>query len=111
MPPLQEAWRKGLAGLAKEAQAQFGRPFDDLCTDDREALCRRLHRGEADPALWEVPARAFFNDMLLKAIVSVYYAHPSAWSEMGFGGPASPRGYVRMGLDEHDPWEAREGKT
>jgi hypothetical protein len=29
---------------------------------------------------------------------------------MGFGGPASPRGYVRMGLDRRDPWEAAESK-
>ena len=29
---------------------------------------------------------------------------------MGFGGPASPRGYVRMELDRRDPWEAAEAK-
>ena len=33
---------------------------------------------------------------------------PTAWNEIGFGGPASPRGYVRMGLDRRDPWEAVE---
>jgi hypothetical protein len=27
---------------------------------------------------------------------------------MGFGGPAAPRGYLRLGPDERDPWEARE---
>ena len=36
-----------------------------------------------------------------------YYAHPSAWNEIGFGGPASPRGYVRMDFNRRDPWEAR----
>ena len=39
-----------------------------------------------------------------------YYAHPTAWNEIGFGGPASPRGYVRMGFDRRDPWEAAEAK-
>ena len=29
---------------------------------------------------------------------------------MGFGGPASPRGYVRMALDRRDPWEAAQAK-
>jgi hypothetical protein len=24
---------------------------------------------------------------------------------VGFGGPASPRGYVRLGLNQRDPWE------
>jgi len=27
-----------------------------------------------------------------------YYMQPTAWSEIGWGGPASPRGYVRHGL-------------
>jgi hypothetical protein len=44
-------------------------------------------------------------------IVVAYYAHPTAWNEIGFGGPASPRGYVRMGFDKRDPWEAAEEKS
>ena len=39
-----------------------------------------------------------------------YYAHPTAWNEMGFGGPASPRGYVRMDKNRRDPWEAAEAE-
>ena len=35
---------------------------------------------------------------------------PTAWNEIGWGGPASPRGYVRMGYDERDPWEAAEAQ-
>jgi hypothetical protein len=48
----------------------------------------------------------FFVQVLLKSAVAVYYSHPAAWNEIGYGGPASPRGYVRMGLNERDPWEA-----
>ena len=50
----------------------------------------------------------FFRTRLAKDIVFAYYAHPTAWSEIGWGGPASPRGYVRMDYDERDPWEAAE---
>ena len=46
-----------------------------------------------------------------EAAPGLYYSHPTAWSEMGFGGPASPRGYVRMELDRRDPWEAAESKA
>ncbi len=45
-------------------------------------------------------------------ICGAYYSHPFAWNEIGFGGPASPRGYVRMDFNRRDPWEAeveREG--
>jgi hypothetical protein len=50
----------------------------------------------------------FFQERVLHDIVGAYYAHPVSWNEIGFGGPASPRGYVRMGLDKRDPWEAAE---
>jgi len=56
-----------------------------------------------------MPPRAVFG-MMLNTIVGLYYAHPAAWNEMGFGGPAGPRGYVRVNLNERDPWEAREAK-
>ena len=29
---------------------------------------------------------------LVADIVKAYYAHPTSWNEIGFGGPASPRG-------------------
>jgi hypothetical protein len=47
---------------------------------------------------------------VLDEIVRAYYAHPAAWSEIGFGGPASPRGYVRLAAGRQDPWEAPPGR-
>ena len=38
----------------------------------------------------------------------LFYSHPTAWNEIGFGGPASPRGYVRLDGDHRDAWEAAE---
>ncbi len=107
-PPLQEAWRKGLAGVDAEAHRRYARAFADLDPDSQDATLTAIQQGEADPADFAgVDPKNFFEHMLLKAAAQVYYSHPEAWSEMGFGGPASPRGYVRMGLDERDPWEAR----
>ncbi|MDQ2679511.1 MAG: gluconate 2-dehydrogenase subunit 3 family protein, partial [Candidatus Eremiobacteraeota bacterium] len=37
-----------------------------------------------------------------------YYAHPWAWDEIGFGGPAYPRAYMRLEHGEPEPWEVRE---
>ena len=48
---------------------------------------------------------------MARDIVLAYYAHPTAWSEIGWGGPASPRGYVRMDFNKRDPWEAAEVKN
>jgi hypothetical protein len=41
---------------------------------------------------------------------SAFYAHPWAWNEIGFGGPAYPRGYKNLGLDRREPWEVPDAQ-
>jgi hypothetical protein len=68
-----------------------------------------MQRSELTGEAWGgMPCGMFFEHRVIPDITHAYYAHPVAWSEIGFGGPASPRGYVRMGLDRRDPWEAVE---
>jgi hypothetical protein len=55
-----------------------------------------------------MPSELFFKERVLHDICGAYYSHPHAWSEIGFGGPANPRGYVRMYFDRRDPWEAAQ---
>jgi hypothetical protein len=57
-----------------------------------------------------MPPKGFYKQRLMHDLVMAYYSHPTAWNEIGFGGPASPRGYVRMGFNRRDPWEAVEAK-
>jgi hypothetical protein len=115
VPPLREAWRRGLAAVQDEARRRHGRRFADLAEPEQDALLQALSDGHTESPLWrEVTAdyaRHFFIHYLLKTAAGIYYAHPEAWNEIGFGGPASPRGYVRLGLDARDPWEAREAKA
>ena len=109
MPPMREAWRFGLRGIAEEAQLRHGRRFVDLSTEDQRRILTAIEAGEVLSPVWaNLPVSRFFTGTLLKSVVAEYYAHPAAWSEAGFGGPASPRGYVRHGEGERDPWEAEE---
>jgi len=110
MPDDRAAWQSGLAGVQAEAHARHGRSFAALDKHAQTALLQALAEGRATPSLWQVPAQRFFFDILLKTMVGIYYAHPVAWDEIGFGGPASPRGYVRLGFDEADAWEAKEAR-
>lgn len=108
-PRLREAWRRGLAALADEARLAEPRGFAAMTADAQSALLACVQRGEVRSPLWRgLPPDRFFTDTLLRTIVGIYYSHPAAWSEIGFGGPASPRGYVRLGFDEQDPWEAHD---
>ena len=45
---------------------------------------------------------------MLRDLYGAYYSHPTAWSDIGFGGPANPRGYVRLAADRRDAWEPIE---
>ncbi len=109
LPPQQEAWRIGLAALDDAAGAAHGRRFHELAAADQDALLKQMEAGTLTGPAWRgMPSSAFFAKRVLPDITSSYYAHPTAWNEIGFGGPASPRGYVRMGFDRRDPWEAAE---
>jgi hypothetical protein len=112
MPSAPEAWRKGLAGLDAEAKRRFGAPFVDLSAELQDAVLACVQEGQVDLASFAgLPARRFFEQVLLSAAVSQFYGRPEGWNDIGFGGPASPRGYVRLGLDRRDPWEAPLAKA
>jgi hypothetical protein len=111
LPPMREAWRRVLAGIDAEATSRYGRRFHELGALLQDDLLKAVQNGQLDEkVLGGMPAKIFFQKRLLHDVVSSYYAHPVAWSEIGFGGPASPRGYVRMYFDRRDPWEAAEAR-
>jgi hypothetical protein len=111
LPPMREAWRRGLAALDAESKARHSFRFHELGPIKQDAVLTAVQNGKVrEPAWREPPPKIFFAKRVLHDIVSAYYAHPTAWSEIGFGGPASPRGYVRMYFDRRDPWEASEAR-
>src|SRR5436190_403000 len=74
-------------------------------------LCHRLSRGELHGGAWASlnVGRAF--GVVMRYVCAAFYAHPWAWNEIGFGGPAYPRGYAAFGnpkLGEEEHWEAKE---
>ncbi|HEX4740580.1 MAG TPA: gluconate 2-dehydrogenase subunit 3 family protein [Caulobacteraceae bacterium] len=111
LPPQAEAWRRGLAALDQEARDAHGQAFTALGGEAQDALLRKAQHGELKGEAWGgMPSAVFFLHRVLSDITHAYYAHPIAWNEIGFGGPASPRGYVRLQLDRRDPWEAVEAR-
>jgi hypothetical protein len=46
--------------------------------------------------------------VMMRATLSTFYSHPWAWNEIGFGGPAYPRGYSRLGPGMREAWEGEE---
>ncbi|MCC8405876.1 gluconate 2-dehydrogenase subunit 3 family protein [Paraburkholderia sp. MMS20-SJTN17] len=111
LPPMQQAWRIALAALDEECRSRHGAAFADVGEPARIALLQAMERGALMDDVWQgMPAALFFTQHVLHDICTTYYAHPIAWSEIGFGGPANPRGYVRMNFNRRDPWEAAEAR-
>ncbi|MGH6796004.1 MAG: gluconate 2-dehydrogenase subunit 3 family protein [Methylocella sp.] len=110
MPAQREAWRRGLAGIDDTSSAIFdGKRFADLDGAAQDEVLRRIEHGDPPGVAWTtLPAGRFFSSVLCASIVKTYYAHPSAWSEVGYNGPSSPRGHMRIWEDGVDPWEAHE---
>lgn len=108
MPPDREAYRVGLQGIDEIALIRHHARFVDLDADGRRSVIGELAGGEPVGVAWsQLPAPRFFT-RLSNDVVTNYYAHPLAWAEMGFNGPASPRGHMRLSLGRRDPWEAAE---
>jgi hypothetical protein len=108
MPEDGEVWRRSLAALAGDAvdpDSGPGRPFDQLTIGEQNTLLEavRSHQG----AWHGLPAARVWS-LWLRYACTAFYAHPMAWNEIGFGGPAYPRGYKNAGLDKRESWEVRE---
>ncbi len=110
MPPDGEAYHLGLRGIDAIAQRLHHRPFVELEPLAQDQVLLTLHDGNppAGDDIWQRVSVNHFWIMLLQDAVSVYYAHPYAWDEIGYGGPAYPRGYIRLENGQPEPWEVDE---
>ncbi len=110
MPPDQDAYRLGLRAIAEIAEKMYGRRFGDLQAVEQEFVLKTLHDGNPPVGhdIWKrMPVHRFWL-LLVQDVVGAYYSHPYAWDEIGFGGPAYPRGYMRLEGGEPEPWEVKE---
>jgi hypothetical protein len=110
MPPDGEAHRLGLQAIEAIAHQMYGKPFVELGSLEQDTVLKTLHDGKP-PAGQDVWARMPVNRywmLLVQDVLEVYYAHPWAWDEIGFGGPAYPRAYIRLENGEPEPWEVDE---
>ena len=110
MPPDREVYQRAIKAIEEMARERFHQSFADLTVHRQELLLKSIHDGKPDPAneLWkEMPIHRFWP-MLMEDSVTAYYSHPWAWDEIGFGGPAYPRGYMRLENGLPEPWEKNE---
>lgn len=110
MPTDQDAYRIGVTAFDEMARTLHGRPFHELETLQQEEILKSVHDAEplAARELWSRMNIERFWTLLVGDCIGAYYAHPWAWDEIGFGGPAYPRGYMRLEEGQPEPWEVEE---
>lgn len=107
IPPIRTLLRQGLKAINETGWFVNSQPFFQLEESNQRSIMLHISDGTYPPTKsWEgIPQKALFQK-LLQLSVEAYYAHPTVWSEIGFGGPAYPRGYALNSPDQLDAWEA-----
>jgi len=110
MPPDRDAYRLGLRAIDEMARERFKMPFVSLSTYPQELILKSLHDKKPDPQnrIWKKMPVSRFWTLILEDCVGAYYSHPWSWDEIGYGGPAYPRGYMRLENGQPEPWEKDE---
>lgn len=110
MPPDREAFQLGIKAIEQIAQHEHGRSFLEIGPLEQDEILRSLHDCKPSAAhdIWERMSVDRFWMLLVSDCAEAYYSHPFAWDEIGFGGPAYPRAYMRLERGEAEPWEVEE---
>ena len=106
LPEDGQAWRDTLGYLDKDAHARCGTGFAEASEQDQAAIIQAVQdsdewHGLAAPRVWSLWTRY---------ACTALYSHPYAWSEMGFPGPAYPRGYKNAGVGKLEPFEVGDAR-
>jgi hypothetical protein len=104
MPHDGDAWRASLHALDDDASQAHGLRFVELARGDQLDLLESVRTA----ASWYGLPGARLWSLWMRYACAAFYSHPWAWNEIGFGGPAYPRGYKALGLDHRENWERPE---
>jgi hypothetical protein len=104
MPEDGEAWKRSLRHVEDDATDRHGVRFAALAVEDQRELLEAVRTGDD----WHGLPAARVWSLWMRYACTAFYSHPWAWNEIGFPGPAYPRGYANLGLDRREHWERRE---
>ena len=111
IPPRKELILAGLDALDNWAKAKFFKGFLSLKEAQQLEFLQLLEVGGLPQEEgWDVERQKELFKKLAGLIITAHYSHPWVWSEIGYGGPAYPRGYVRVELGRVDPWEPKQAE-
>ncbi|MDQ6850335.1 MAG: gluconate 2-dehydrogenase subunit 3 family protein [Actinomycetota bacterium] len=112
LPEDGQAWRDTLDFLEQDALDQFhGRAFAHLISDEQATLIQAVQDLASDDKQWHGWSAPHVWSLWTRYACTAFYSHPWAWNEIGFPGPAYPRGYLNPGVNARDRWEVADAGT
>lgn len=98
MPDDRDTWHLVVVGLDEVAADRHGvAGFAEATWSDREAMVADFAKARlASPSLDRLNVTRAWA-VCMRMVLAAFYSHPWAWNEIGFGGPAYPRGFMRLG--------------
>ena len=108
MPDDRDVWRIVARGLDETAKEAGGHDFASLSDEAQRQIVQRMRDGNLEGGAWGELDVSKAWKVVTRATLAAFYSHPWAWNEIGFGGPAYPRGYARMGIGMRESWEGEE---
>jgi Gluconate 2-dehydrogenase subunit 3 len=108
MPEDRQAWTDTLGYLDQDSRARCGLAFAEAPEKDQLELIQAVQDRQSDD--WHGLNAARVWSLWTRYACTALYAHPLAWNEIGFSGPAYPRGYKNAGVDKLEPFEVRDAR-
>lgn len=114
MPDDREAWRMVATGVDEQAAQRAGAAsFADATDEVQLAIVADFADGKLRGGVWDTINVKHAFSLVMRVTLTCFYSHPWTWNEIGFGGPAYPRGYSRFGSpqlqrSERETWEGKE---
>lgn len=108
LPEDSEAWRQSLAFLDRDAADRHHTTFGRLAPGDQADLIQHVQDLSSGKDRWhDFPAEQVWS-LWTRYACTAFYSHPWAWNEIGFPGPAYPRGYLNPGVNARERWEVAD---
>jgi hypothetical protein len=106
LPEDGEAFRRSFAALESDARASYDVAFAELDWPDQAKILQEVQQKRSEE--WHGLNAGHIWSLWTRYACTAFYSHPWSWNEIGFGGPAYPRGYKHIGVNAREPWEVRD---
>jgi hypothetical protein len=106
LPEDGQAWRDTVSALDADAGDAHDTGFARCDDRARAALVQAVQ--DLGSQSWHGMRADRVWSLWTRYACTAFYAHPWAWNEIGFSGPAYPRGYKNTGVGRREPWEVAD---